>query len=69
MASFDLADVLSTKGLTRQDAADMAHVNIRTVFRWLNGTTPIPGSVAELLALKTSFLPDAEIAEDSTSSE
>lgn len=69
MYSFDLEETLRTKGLSRQAAADMASVNIRTVFRWIKGTTPIPAGSAELLALKTSFLPDVEISGEQVPSE
>lgn len=69
MDSAELNSIIRTKKLYVREVAEMAHVNIRTVFRWLKGVTPIPGGAAELVALKTSFLPDVEISAEQVPSE
>lgn len=50
-----LATLLDAAGLTQAEAAEMCHVPLRTLQRWLSGQCRMPGAAWELLQIKTGY--------------
>lgn len=49
MNDHDIRSIVSALGLTTQQVAEMCGVNVRTVFRWMAGTSRVPPLVVDRL--------------------
>ena len=55
MMNTNLATLIDAAGLTQAEAANMCHVPLRTLQRWLSGQSRMPGAAWELLQIKTGY--------------